>query len=150
MQSYASPVFAGTAPRRGNDGRSPLLWISARAVHCRCDGTLFYHRGKTHFPAVDTGRRYQKLFRPHLACMALNPYSQGKSHAEEMVKSGIPGTTGSSPHGRRHATGRNYLTCAGQYDVGWIRGTATSKVSAEYEAERQVLRPETPSRQICG
>src|SRR5260370_26227544 len=73
---------------------------------------------------VDLGGRYSFLFRPNLACMAVSPHSDGKTHAQEMAQSGIRRTPSFLSYRRRHAPGRHHFTRDCEYDARWARTAA--------------------------
>src|SRR5437868_14710895 len=77
--------------------------------------------GQAKVSTMDTRRRHPRLFRRDLARMAFNPYSHGKSYAQEMAQSGISGITHPLSDRSRYTPGRNYLARTGEYDVGWTR-----------------------------
>src|SRR5712691_8345560 len=80
--------------------------------------------GKAKVSAMDTGRRHCWLLRRDFSRMAFSPYSHGKSYPEEMVESGIYGTTDPLSDGSRYPTGWNYFARACEYDVGRTRTDA--------------------------
>src|SRR6266481_4723559 len=110
MQSDASTLPARSRPDCGDGGRPQLVWLPATTINRGCDRTVLHCAGKTHLSTMDTRGRHQRLFRRDFSSMALNPYSHGKSHAQEMAESRIYGKAGSPPNRRRDTTGWHHFT----------------------------------------
>src|SRR5258708_12817562 len=88
--------------------------------------------------AMGVRGRYQRLFRCDFPYMALNPYSNGKSHAPEMAESWVHGKTRSLPNGSRNSAGRDMLTRISQYGPGWIRSSTTREIPGQSKSLLQM------------
>ncbi len=117
MQSDASTLPARSRPDCGSGGRPQLVWLPATTINRGCDRTVLHCAGKTHLSTMDTRRRHQRLFRRDFSSMALNPYSHGKSHAQEMAESRIYGKAGSPPNRRRDTAGWHHFTRPRQHGL---------------------------------
>src|SRR5205823_6504862 len=101
--------------------------------------------GQAQVSAMDTGRRHCRLFRRDFSPMAFNPYSYGKSHAQEMAQSGISGTIHPLSNRSRYTPGRNYFARTREYDVGRTRTDADAALPQGQNRRRNTRE----LRQIC-
>src|SRR6266699_3370165 len=101
-----------------------LQRLSTPKVDSRCDRTRLLCIGQAKVSAMGPGRRHCWLFRRDFSRMAFNPYSHGKSSAQEMAQSGISGTIHPLSNRSRYTPGRNYFARTGEHDVGRTRTNA--------------------------